>query len=87
MAKSGDNQKLAALVKEMEIPNYEDWFTKTYGAGKGKASAGPYGAELGNSEEAMQELFAQFARQDGEISTPHRLNIQRGRERRELKEP
>src|SRR5512135_719548 len=30
VARSGDHQKLAVLVKEMELPNYEAWFTSTF---------------------------------------------------------
>ena len=68
-AKNGNNEKAAAFVNDMEIPNYADWFTRTYGAGKGKSSAASYGADLGTRQKGMRELFAEFARQDGEIST------------------
>src|SRR5665213_3844903 len=53
VAKSGDGRELTAFVKDMEIPNYQKWFTKTYGKEKGRSWAAPYGRELSNNEAEM----------------------------------
>jgi TonB family protein len=68
-AKSGDKDNLAALVKDMEIPNYEAWFTSTFGQEKGETWAGPYGAELDTNEIAMQEFLKQLSDKYGGIFT------------------
>lgn len=65
----GNGEKLAALVKEMEIPNYEEWFTKTFGPEKGESWAGPYGDELDENEQAMQELLKRIGIAKGEVMT------------------
>jgi TonB family protein len=52
----------------MEIPNYEAWFTKTYGQERGERRAGFYGRNLDRIERDLQEMFMEFATQDGEIS-------------------
>lgn len=67
-AKTDDRQKLLSLVNQMEIPNYEAWFAKTYGNERGERWAGIYGRNLGRIERDFQELFMEFATQDGEIS-------------------
>jgi TonB family protein len=67
-AKAGDRPKLLSLVNQMEIPNYEAWFTKTYGLERGESVAGFYGGNLDRNERDFQELFMEFAAQDGEIS-------------------
>ena len=45
VARKRDDQKLADLIQEMEIPNYRAWFTATYGP-IGSAFADAYGAKL-----------------------------------------
>jgi len=56
VARSGDEQKLASLVKEMEIPNYEAWFTSTFGpAGSGYTRG--YGANLSEQDLSRQDLL------------------------------
>jgi TonB family protein len=67
-AKAGDRPKLLSLVNQMEIPNYEAWFTKTYGLERGESVAGFYGRNLDRNERDFQELFMEFATQDVEIS-------------------
>ena len=76
-AKSGDKDKLAALVKDMEIPDYEAWFTSTFRQEGGESWARAYGAELDTNENAMQEFLKQLSDEDGGIfartvtDTPH----------------
>ena len=68
-AKSGDKQKVAAFVEDMEIPNYQAWFYKTYPDGA-ESWIGPYGANLEKNERSMQQLFAKLAQEnEGELFT------------------
>lgn len=68
-AKSADQARLSALIKDMEIPNYETWFIRTLGKKKGKTWIEPYGANLASHEKDFQELLLQFAQQEGEFYT------------------
>jgi protein TonB len=52
----------------MEIPSYENWFTSAFGQGKGQSLASTYGKFLKVSELQFQMLWAELAKQDGEIS-------------------
>ena len=45
-AKNDDQGKLSAKIEEMEIPNYENWFTNTFGQEKGQTLAKEYGKAL-----------------------------------------
>jgi len=67
-AKDRDVPKLKSLIRQMEIPNYEDWFAKTYGEEKGERLAGAYERNLGNSESDLETLFTQLAGEDGEFT-------------------
>jgi len=67
-AKNRDNAKLSALIKETEIPNYETWFTATFGQEKGESWVGPYGKNLNRNEKQLQEFMIEVALEDGEIS-------------------
>lgn len=67
-AKSGDQSKLAAFIKETEIPDYETWYTSTFGQEKGESWAEPYGKMLDEHEKEFEELITQLAHQDGKIS-------------------
>lgn len=66
-AKIGDSQRVSASVKEMGIPNYQKWFTKAYGKEKGNSWAEPYGRDLAQNEDEMQQLFTKLAGEDGDI--------------------
>ncbi len=68
-ARAGNRTRLMSIIAEMEIPNYDVWFTETFGEEKGESWAGPYGRDLRQNEEDMQQSFLQCAKQDGEIST------------------
>jgi TonB family protein len=68
-ARAGDHVQLESFITQMEIPNYEEWFTRTFGQEKGESWAEPYGRDLRKNEVALQETFLQYAKQDGEIST------------------
>jgi TonB family protein len=67
-AKSDDQGKLWSKIAEMEIPNYENWFTHTYGPPeKGRALATAYGQSLKPSEQQFEMLWTELAKQEGEI--------------------
>jgi len=67
-AKSDSQEKLSSKIAEMEIPDYENWFTRTYGKEKGPASASAYGKSLKLSEQHFQMLWVELAKGEGEIS-------------------
>jgi TonB family protein len=67
-AKNDDQGKLWSMIEQMEIPNYENLFTRTYGQEKGQALAGAYGKSLKLSEQQFEMLWAELAKQEGEIS-------------------
>jgi TonB family protein len=68
VAKAGNRSKLGSIVSQMEIPNYEAWFAKTFGQETGAGWAGSYGRDLTMEEKGFQEMFLQMAKQEGEIS-------------------
>lgn len=72
-AKSGVQGKVAAFVKEMEIPDYETWFTTTFGQERGESWANPYGAKMEKNNRAIEEVFGRLAKQDGEFIV-HKLD-------------
>ena len=47
VSKKGDKEQLQSLIRELEIPNYEGWFTKNFGQEKGESWAEPYGMRDG----------------------------------------
>lgn len=67
-AKSGDQVRVTADIREMEIPNYETWFVNTFGEEKGESWAQPYGKELRENQRKLQALISQFAQRDGKVS-------------------
>src|SRR5260370_13448547 len=68
--KSGDEQKVKAFLKDMEIPNCEAWLHKMYDSDKADSWMGLCDAKtLASNEKSMQELFASIAKNEGEIST------------------
>jgi len=66
-AKSDDQGKLWSKIAEMEIPNYENWFIRTYGQEKGQAMAAAYGKSFKVSEQQLEMLWVELAKQEGEI--------------------
>lgn len=67
VAKKGDREQLQSMVREMEIPNYETWFTATFGQEKGESWAEPYGRWLAKNEKNFEELMTRLAHTDGEF--------------------
>jgi TonB family protein len=68
-AKDHNRPKLESLTKQMQIPNYEKWFTTTFGQERGESWAEPYGNGIAENQEHFENLFMQMAEDDGEIYT------------------
>lgn len=68
-ARGHDRARLESLIRQMEIPNSEAWFTKTYGQAKGESWAGPYARETANRERDLEAAFLEFGMEAGEFST------------------
>lgn len=69
IAKSGDQVKLHSRIVEMEIPNYENWFTRMLGQERGGVWTGQYGKSLQQGMEMrFQMLWMELANREGEIS-------------------
>jgi hypothetical protein len=67
-AKSDSQEKLSSKIAEMEIPDYENWFTRSYGQEKGPALASAYGKSSKLSEQHFEMLWVELAKEEGEIS-------------------
>lgn len=67
VAKKGDKPQLQSVIQELEIPNYETWFTKNFGQEKGESWAEPYGRWLTRSENQFEDLMMKLAHMDGEF--------------------
>ncbi|MGA8072578.1 MAG: hypothetical protein WB995_03830, partial [Candidatus Acidiferrales bacterium] len=69
-AKSGDEQKVKAFLKNMEIPNCEAWLHQMYDSDKADSWMGLCDEKaLSSNEKSMQGLFLGLAKEKGEIST------------------
>jgi TonB family protein len=67
VAKKGDKEQLQSVIRELEIPNYEIWFTKNFGQEKGESWAEPYGRRLTTNEDQFEDLMMKLAHMDGEF--------------------
>jgi len=67
-AKKNDRVHLQSMIRETEIPNYENWFTTNFGGAKGENWAEPYGGRLAKNEETFEDLMVQLAHTDGEFA-------------------
>ena len=67
-AKNNDQAKLSSQVAETEIPNYEEWFTHTFGESKGRNLARQYAGSLKSSKQEFEMLCTELAKQAGEVS-------------------
>lgn len=68
-AKRQDASKLQSMIREMEIPNYQTWFTSNFGQEKGESWAEPYGRWLAKDEKEFQEFFEKLAHMEGQFNT------------------
>jgi TonB family protein len=67
-AKNDEQSKIWSKIAELEIPDYGNWFTRTYGQEKGQPLATEYGKDLKANEQRFEMLCMELAKQDGEIS-------------------
>jgi len=67
VAKKGAEEQLRSVIRELEIPNYEIWFTKNFGQEKGESWAEPYGRWLTKNENQFEDLMMKLAHMDGEF--------------------
>ena len=67
-AKNDDQGKIWSNIAELEIPDYETWFKRTYGPEKGQTLATEYGKYLKTNEQQFELLWLEFAKQEGAIS-------------------
>jgi len=68
-AKPAGNWRLAAFVEDMEIPDYAEWFPKTFGKGMGDPWSESYGNALDFLGVQLQGLFIRLAQQNLQIVT------------------
>jgi TonB family protein len=66
-AREQSRPKLVSLIRQMEIPNYKDWFTRTFGKEKGESWAGPYGRDLKERENYLVSQFLEIGTENGEL--------------------
>jgi len=74
VAKRDDEAKVWSKIAQMEIPDYENWITRTYGQEKGQALADAYGKSLKLNEQQFEMLWVELAKQEGEI-TINKLDV------------
>jgi TonB family protein len=70
-AKTGHNDKLAIILKDMELPDNAVWFFKAVGpvaTGGGGGWAISYRINMRENQKAMRELFVKLTKQDGMFS-------------------
>src|ERR1700751_1093095 len=67
VARKEHKEQLQSMIRELEIPNYETWFTKNFGQEKGESWAGPYGRWLTRNESQFKDLMMKLAHMDGEF--------------------
>jgi TonB family protein len=68
-AKREDPSELQSIIREMEIPNYQTWFTSHFGQERGESWAEPYGRWLVKDEKEFQQFFEKLAQMQGEFIT------------------
>src|ERR1700730_5088949 len=67
-AKRYEHTELQTLIQKTEIPNYENWFTTTFGQDRGESWAGPYGKMLRKDQRDFQDLLVKLSHMEGEFS-------------------
>jgi len=68
--KKGDNQRVASLLKSTEVPNCDAWLHRMYKSDSADSWMSLCDSKiLDSKEKSMRELFAGFAKEDGQFST------------------
>jgi TonB family protein len=68
-ARDPNRSRLDSLIRQMEIPNSKEWFTKVFGREMGANWGGAYESNLGEMEKNFQVVLEQLAGEDGEFWT------------------
>ena len=58
--KSGDKAKVSLLVKSLQMSDYEAWFNKTFGSGKGARLSADYKSHLSDFETGATDIFTKM---------------------------
>lgn len=67
-AQQGDSARLRILIASTEIPDYENWFVKTFGEVKGPMWAAAYARMRARHEVELQNQILQLAQRPGYFS-------------------
>jgi len=67
-ARNNDRDRVQSMIRDMVIPNYENWFTTTFGQEKGESWAEPYGKLLQKNQKDFGELLFQLSHMEGQFS-------------------
>ena len=67
-AKDNDVPKLKSLIQAFEIPDYRDWFTKTFGNENGERQTEYHSRNFADGDTYLETLFTQLASEDGEFT-------------------
>jgi len=67
-AKDHDAPKLESLIKQLEIPNSQDWFKKTFDDEYAKRLAENHALNFADGDTFLETLFTQLANEDGEFT-------------------
>jgi len=67
-ARQPDDSKLESMIKQLEIPDYENWFNTVYGSEAGERMAGTYRRNVADRESDLEAIFHHWASEDGEFS-------------------
>jgi TonB family protein len=66
-ARDHSHSRLESLIKQTEIPNYKEWFARTFGREKGDSWAGAYETNLSENERYLEVEATKLAAEDGEF--------------------
>jgi len=66
-ARDRNRSRLESLVRQTEIPDYKEWFRKTFGRENGGDWADAYERNRGENEKYLEEVLTQLAGEDGEF--------------------
>jgi TonB family protein len=72
-AREGDHPKLEEIARNLMIPDYETWFTATFGEEQGTRLTTAYRTNFERDEHWMPKLFEWLSKQQGELEV-HEAN-------------
>ena len=65
-AKNHDAPRLRSLIAQWELPDYRDWFVKTFGTETGQRIAEQYAVNFADGDTYLKTFFTEITGQDGE---------------------